>query len=912
VLWTAPPFGHVTVPGVWPDSETRDAAWLTASTGSLVGCTRLPAIVGDSVEATGVEGVLRLSHRRLVDASLSADAGFRHRQDVVVSAMPLDVEGAGPWRPQLLGLFPFTAGAEARGALERMGLLVSRPALGVPDAPDATDAPVHGARARGGALVARLPLFDGTWLVRACRPSGECTTPSVVAVDGEAAVGRALEGPAEVTIVGEARGRDGGLVRSGFVLLTTDGGSVMSDMSPSGVFHDSVPRAWLTGDRGLEIAVSDGIRLARADWSLDTGRLPVTLDLATGGAAEIQVFTPEGREAGSPPVTVVAWRLGPEPLSGQPEHGSQGAAVVSPKQYLVHEPEPGRVRVLGLRPGRHVVELRIAGLVPWRSSDFGIEDGDLVDLGMATLAHGCAVTGAVLDRATRSGVEGATVSVVDETGLASETDGQGRFALAGIPVGNHTLSVDHPRYTPETVLVSLDDEHCEPAPIAVDVVELDARRDVEVRVVDPTGLGLDHVLVLLEDSSSLSGAAVRTDSDGRAHFEGVAGRDQALTVVGVDGDRVVASDQGLVTVTATGPGVTGSVHRAGQPLPAVVVAEAGVVSRLARGGWPASSTFRVLPVLDSPSLVVSVWVMGANGQLSSFKRELPSPRDGQELLQDIHLDEEPEEEPGEETRPETVVEGAIVDAGTGEPLAGWYASVPGSAVPLARSGDDGRFALRVPGDGEYLVWPRSSRLRESSRAGIAESQEPVLLKVDSGVAYPGFVVLAVERTPSASVRIIAGDGTPLGGVWCQVVVPGAQADGPVVTGWEARTDPTGRATLAAESAEAHRVLVTDRSTFFFIAEVSFGVSSLQVVRQPPLGRLRVAGDVGTVMLLTADGRMALRGGPPLWRVVDAASQGPAGPTILVRGLPAGVHVVGSGETWREVRVPRGGVADVAF
>jgi len=143
--------------------------------------------------------------------------------------------------------------------------------------------------------------------------------------------------------------------------------------------------------------------------------------------------------------------------------------------------DTGLFEVVNLVPGTYAAEIHVAGFAPTHVPPREVHAGEVVDLGIVTLASGLGVLGAVVDAETGAPVPNARITAVpmsdfgpalavlrsDTNAVRSDTDG--RFRVSGLVAGHYALTLDAAQYarTFKSPIVVNDDKETDIGDVAL-------------------------------------------------------------------------------------------------------------------------------------------------------------------------------------------------------------------------------------------------------------------------------------------------------------------------------------------------------------------------------------------------------------------------------------------------------------
>lgn len=422
-------------------------------------------------------------------------------------ALPLDLERRPPPDSMAIVL--------PRGATIRATLM----------GPD--DLPVAGALSRatdlsrpeaagGGAIeavsdaegIVRLaPLAAGRWRVEILPPRGLRSWHGPVSVRG----GETLD-------LGIVRSRPGVAV-SGRVVSKVDeapvaGATVRALRSLNGA--SSLERTARTDDEGrFELA-----GLAEGRYELRVDAKPEFVPLV-----EKEVEAPAGgmtlelERAATIEGIVVADDGAPlEQLTVLARPADPRAASASAGTPEIVDRDAGRFRIDGIAPGRVVVLARARGRIAARSTEIDLAAGEAREGLLLTLERGgLALTGRVVDRASRGGLAGATVTPLDAPEQATATATDGSFSIEGLAPGQLRVAAAHPEHASQVLALVASPDRSEPVEIALG---LGAMVEGSVTAADGTPVAGARIEARPDDRAFAARTAI-TGPDGRYRIEHV-------------------------------------------------------------------------------------------------------------------------------------------------------------------------------------------------------------------------------------------------------------------------------------------------------------------------------------------------------------------------------------------------------
>lgn len=301
-----------------------------------------------------------------------------------------------------------------------------------------------------------------------------------------------------------------------------------------------------------EFATQDGytVRLSQPDGCATVGQTEATVsnrgddgDPASRADFEVRQVIPQAiggtvRDDSGAPVPGATVAL------TRPDGTTATTTTASDGSYLFDDNLPGMGYSVTLTvPGGYT-----AGPDGTTRSDITVEDGPITDQDFV-VSQLASVSGTVTGGG--SGLGGVQVRLVPAGGgdpITTVTDGNGDYALDGVPPGDYTAEIDAPEgYTGSTtrpVTVSTTD---------VSGVDFDLTRPGTIagRVTDAsTGAPVAGVTITVEGPDGPITA--RTDDAGAYIVEDLPPGDYAITVTAPDGMRVVGETSRTATITSAG------------------------------------------------------------------------------------------------------------------------------------------------------------------------------------------------------------------------------------------------------------------------------------------------------------------------------------------------------------------------
>lgn len=810
-------------------------------------------------------------------------------------ALPLDLERRPPQGPLAIVL-PRGASIRARvlgpddrpveGALARATDL-SRP--------EAAGGVTVEATSDGEGTVRLAPLAAGRWRIEILPPAGLRSWHGPLALKA----GQTLD-------LGVVRSRPGVAV-TGRVVSKEDG--------------DPVAGAKVRALRSL----NGGSSLERTATSDEEGRFELgglaegRYELHSEAKPEFVPLVAEGIEAPAGGLTLELERAATLEGSAIADDGAPleqltvVARPVNPRAPSSHagtpevvDRESGRFRIEGIAPGRFVVHARARGRLAARSAELDLAAGERREGLVLTLERGgLALSGRVVDRASRAGLSGATVTPLDAPEQATTTASDGSFSIEGLTAGQLRVAAAHPDYASQVLALVASADRTEPVEIP-----LGPGATVEGSVSAASGAPVAGARIeAVPDGGEFAPRTAVTGADGRYRIEHVpAGSGRVARAGG--GSRIddreekaaLFEDGGALVVDfLLGGRVVGRVTRDGLPI-------AGVPVTLTDGSFEETEQghafgYQAATGWTDPDGRFTLENVRPGRKLAAIAT------DGQRTLRVVTLADAPEMQL-EIALPSRPVTGTTIDARTG---AGVSASIRADAsdgasdgyswqVVQSRRADDGSASMLTVGGGdgeETRSGPDGSfRLFVDERRGWSiyafGDQGNASFDLPPGGPYEE-LSLVLTRRAVLEVAVAGPGGSPL-----------AQ-----VSGCFHSVDGRGFSTscslneLAGETLRFHAT-ADAKGTVWAVAPgyalASADVAGLTEEGDGPANRLeltlvpgtalRLLLPVGSPLRLTgvvreSDGRALLEGLRALELVATESSD--TEPAIAVRGLAAGPH-----------------------
>lgn len=167
---------------------------------------------------------------------------------------------------------------------------------------------------------------------------------------------------------------------------------------------------------------------------------PVQLRMGAGALVTGKVVDPAGQPINNARVALDGGQF-------------DGPAVQTPNSQTVFSQADGTFSLGPLRPGLLDLRAETAGKPPGSAKGVRATSGATASGVVIVLTAGATVKGRVTQKANGQPVAGARVTLLDGglggDGPAGVTDADGRYAVAGVSAGLHTLRVDHPEFRAE-------------------------------------------------------------------------------------------------------------------------------------------------------------------------------------------------------------------------------------------------------------------------------------------------------------------------------------------------------------------------------------------------------------------------------------------------------------------------------
>ena len=198
----------------------------------------------------------------------------------------------------------------------------------------------------------------------------------------------------------------------------------------------------------------------------------------------------------------------------------------------------GKFEYRGVPGGVYSVSIRAPAYASETVPDVQVAEGEVVDLGDIVLEAGGTITGKVIDGGTQRGLEGARVQVVQgasrfvkndpssivgggspaTTNPIQTTGPDGSFTFSGLKSGNLSLRISHEGF----VTQKINDVNPNDATRARNLtVSLDRGGAITGTVVDKSGQARTGMPVYLIGASADSNQTMKSDAEGRFHFDSV-------------------------------------------------------------------------------------------------------------------------------------------------------------------------------------------------------------------------------------------------------------------------------------------------------------------------------------------------------------------------------------------------------
>jgi protocatechuate 3,4-dioxygenase beta subunit len=765
-------------------------------------------------------------------------------------------------------------------------------------------------------------LPPGRWRLSARPPEHAASEPVAIELEGE---------PVEPVAITIARGHAvEGVVVDGSGNPVPDAAVTGQLSGPGGPWPIQVLETSTDSRGGFLLAGFESGELRLRVEAPGFGRADVEVGPVSEAPAQRIVLTRTGRllgvavnAASGEPLTrfrVVSVRASEEPDVRTRWRGRDaGTEVVS---------EDGSFELDEIEEGRWAVLVRADGFLSRASEPAEVRAGEIGDVGRVELAPGAVLEGRVEDADTLQPIEGATVTVEGLDGgggrfrfarrgwgaageAPSDTTGaDGRFRLDGLPPGEFTLTATHHLYPlrgDSSVRVSVGEDPLAALPPVV--VSLERGGTVAGRVLDGAGEAVAGAVVVAVEPDArgrggLVGGPVETAVDGSFAIEALpAGQVTLRRSDRIDEGQTVGVRKGEVVEVVlqdAGVRVFGRVLVAGRPVQARV--------RLLAGTWGAPRSDWG-PTYELPGVPPGEWTLAVSvrdpGDPSAPERDerlrLSVPSDVRELNHDIQLEEE-------DRSNDVALEGRVVDAETGEGLAGWLvaARAQGTGSETARTDETGAFSLTLTEDGEWRV----AVMGVGDDALTYDAPEPVTIVAENGRLLGELPPFEATRRLDLDVRVVDVAGAPVAGAACSLINKAehlSERNGLRVLGPRGgRTDALGRAKVTASEGGLHDLLVVVPARALLIQpQVRVGGAEVEV-SLPRTGTLEIRGASEADLLDLPNGWwMQLRADQDRYGLLETR-----GDALLLHGLPGGSYRVRVGGEVREADVVPGPASTV--
>ena len=619
--------------------------------------------------------------------------------------------------------------------------------------------------------------------------------------------------------------------------------------------------------------------------------------------------------------TVLAVRAEDDPESSRNRFfgRSRGTEIVS---------EDGAFEIDEVEEGRWAALVRAEGYLSRVGEPVEVRAGEESDAGRIELVPGATLEGIVVDEETREPIEGATVTVEGIGGRSfglfgrggrggngeapSDSTGRdGAFRLDGLPPGEFTISASHHAYPTRgdhSRRVSVGEDPAATLPPLT--IELEKGGTVSGRVLGSSGEAVPGALIVATQPDArgrgaLLGGPVEADAEGafviEALPEGEALVRRADRIEGGVSVQVKKGEVAEVVLREEGTRVFGAVLVSGRP------AEARVRLLAASWGAPQSDWGTSYELVGVPA---GDWTLRVElrdpadptAELRDERVQLTVPEGLRELQHDLEFE-------AEDTSDDAPVEGRVIDADTGEGLAGWmvWARKQGTSPESVRTEDDGSFRLVLPESGEWRM--SATGTGEDGASYDAPPTQVVVAENGRLVAPPA--VFEAKRRLSLDVRVLDVAGSPVAGATCMLVnkaehlspQSGLRLFG---AGRAQVTDALGRVRVTASEPGLHDLVVILPARAFVIQPgVRVGGPEFDV-QLPRTGTLEVRGARELDLLdLPGEWWMRVRANQQRYGLIETL-----GDTIRLHGLPGGNYRVRVGNEVRDAEVVPGPTSTV--
>lgn len=568
----------------------------------------------------------------------------------------------------------------------------------------------------------------------------------------------------------------------------------------------------------------------------------------------------------------------------------------------------------GLRGGTARLSIEADGAVPWDSGALQLVEGDVTDLGIATLAPGLGIRGTIVNdrgaplhaarvRLLRTGGDFPALAHILGNWTETTSAEDGTFQLAGLGAGSHFVIVEARGFAQRALPNVTVDAGSAAADLGT--IELHPGRTVELTCRPERRCGTEASILLA--GAEYPFLSVQTAlQQGRGTFTGVPPGHATLRLTKnqhITHERSIDVDPGrqpmtlrieLSSVRVRGDVTVGSgraregsllftraVHSAGVPIMVASTTEHGTtVGKTWLGSLGAATTSELTGsgefVLDEmePGDYVVVF-RGRGASTAPVRVTIPNiPEHRMQLRFD-----------GNE------IAGRVLDP-AGKPVAARIeVSDSAGASHITSSGMDGQFSLLGLSRGRAKV--KATTQRRSAEAEV---------NVDDESARNVVLRLAEDPDSGLNVEVHDANGNPASGVLVFAI-----ANGGVVA---ASTDGSGRASLQG---------IPSGATVPVAAHQLGGAWSFGIGRNGDPTRLVLTPTSGNVIATSTgaagDVAIAAPNGFPLHRVlpmVGGSARITTTSPLRITGLPPGTYTIVLGMLRKDVPVSAGGAAAVSF